>query len=135
MKPVMFIVEDDRDSIELLKEIFSEDNYSLRCFTSPLVALEALKKEGLPDLVHADLKMPQMDGINLLQEIRKMSTHLPVIMMTAHGSIETAVEALKKGASDYITKPLNFEELRLSVSNCLELHKLRRRLADINRSK
>ena len=135
MKPVLFVIEDDRDSIELLKEIFSDENYSLRCFTSPTKALGVLKSESLPDLVLLDLMMPQMDGITLLEEIRRMSASLPVIMMTAHGSIETAVEALKKGASDYITKPFSFEELRLAVRNALELTRLRRRVEAINRDR
>ena len=135
MKPLLFVIEDDRDSIELLKEIFSDENYNLRCFTSPTKALGVLKSESLPDLVLLDLMMPQMDGITLLEEIRRMSASLPVIMMTAHGSIETAVEALKKGASDYITKPFSFEELRLAVRNALELTRLRRRVEAINRDR
>jgi two-component system response regulator AtoC len=135
MVPTLFIVEDDRDSIELLQEIFSDDKYILRCFSSSFEALDVLRKEGLPDLVLVDLMMPQMDGIALLVEIRKMSSRLPVIFMTAHGSIETAVEALKKGANDYITKPLNFEELKLSVKNALELNRLRRRMETLTRDR
>ncbi|HLA38558.1 MAG TPA: sigma-54 dependent transcriptional regulator [Candidatus Glassbacteria bacterium] len=135
MKPSLFIVEDDRDSIELLREIFGEKEYILRCHTSPIDALARLTSEGLPDLVLLDLMMPQMDGITLLGHIRQLSASLPVIMMTAHGSIETAVEALKKGASDYITKPFSFEELRLAVRNALELTRLRRRIEVIDRNR
>jgi len=135
MKYTLFVIEDDRDTIELLKEIFSEDEYSLRCFTSSVKALNVLKEEGLPDLVLLDLMMPQMDGITFLEQARKMSANLPVIMITAHGSIETAVDALKKGASDYITKPFSFEELRLAVNNVLELNRLRKRVEAINRNR
>lgn len=135
MRYTLFVIEDDRDMIELLKEIFSDDEYSLRCFTSPLKALQALKEEGLPDLALLDLMMPRMDGIAFLEQVRKMSASLPVIMITAHGSIETAVEALKKGASDYITKPFSFEELRLAVTNVLELNRLRRKVEAITRDR
>ncbi|HUU29831.1 MAG TPA: sigma-54 dependent transcriptional regulator [archaeon] len=135
MSSTLFIVEDDRNCIELLKEIFSEEGYNLRCFTSSAEALASLRKEGLPDLVLTDLMMPQIDGISLLVEIRKIDSSLPVIVMTAHGSIETAVEALKKGANDYITKPLNFEELRLAVKKTLEMSQLRSRMEYLNRDK
>jgi len=133
MKALLFVVEDDLNSIDLLKEIFADQDYELRCYTSPLEALEALNREGLPDLILTDLMMPEMDGIEFLSQVRKVSSRLPVIMMTAFGSIETAVEALKKGASDYITKPFNFEELILSVSNILELSHLRRKVEDLSR--
>ena len=135
MRYTLFVIDDDRDMIELLKEIFSDDEYSLRCFTSSLKALQALKEEGLPDLVLLDLMMPRMDGIAFLEQVRKMSASLPVIMITAHGSIETAVEALKKGASEYITKPFSFEELRLAVTNVLELNRLRRKVEAITRDR
>ena len=133
MKATLFIVEDDVNTIELVKEIFADQDYDLRCFTSPLEALDALSREGLPDLILTDLMMPEMDGIELLSRVRGVSPQLPVIMMTAHGSIETAVEALKKGASDYIPKPLNFEELLLAVSKTLELTRLRRRIEGLSR--
>jgi len=135
MRYNLFVVEDDQDTIELLKEIFSEEEYCLRCFSSSVKALQVLKEEGLPDLVLLDLMMPQMDGITFLEQVRKISAKLPVIMITAHGSIETAVDALKKGASDYITKPFSFEELRLAVTNVLELNRLRRRVEAINRDR
>lgn len=135
MRYTLFVIDDDRDMIELLKEIFSDDEYSLRCFTSSLKALQTLKEEGLPDLVLLDLMMPRMDGIAFLEQVRKMSASLPVIMITAHGSIETAVEALKKGASEYITKPFSFEELRLAVTNVLELNRLRRKVEAITRDR
>jgi two-component system response regulator AtoC len=135
MRYNLFVIEDDRDTIELLKEIFSEQEYCLRCFSSSIKALQVLKEEGLPDLVLLDLMMPQMDGITFLEQVRKMSASLPVIMITAHGSIETAVDALKKGASDYITKPFSFEELRLAVTNVLELNRLRRKVEAINRDR
>jgi two-component system, NtrC family, response regulator AtoC len=135
MKPCLFIVEDDRSSIDLLREIFDPDHYALKCHTSPIKALEELKQQGMPDLLLVDLMMPEMDGITLLQEVRKLNSSIPSIVMTAHGSIETAVEALKKGASDYITKPFSFEELRLAVDNVLELTSLRRRMETLYRDR
>ncbi len=135
MKPSLFIVEDDKSSIDLLREIFDTDRYAMRFHTSPVEALEELKSQGMPDLLLIDLMMPEMDGITLLQEVRKLNSSVPAIVMTAHGSIETAVEALKKGASDYITKPFSFEELRLAVDNTLELTSLRRRMESLYRDR
>ncbi len=135
MNATLYIVEDDRDCVELLKEVFSGQDYRLRCFLSSREALETMKREGLPDLVLSDLMLPELDGISLLKEIHAMNPRLPVILMTAHGSIQTAVEALKLGASDYITKPLNFEELLLAVRNNLELGRLRTRIAGLNKDR
>lgn len=135
MNATIYIIEDDRDCIELLKEVFSDQDYRLRCFSSGRRALEAMKSEGLPDLVLTDLMMPGLDGMTLLKEVRTMNPSLPVILMTAHGSIETAVEALKLGAGDYITKPLNFDELLLTVHNSLELNRLRRRFDGLSKDR
>ncbi|MCE5271985.1 sigma-54 dependent transcriptional regulator [bacterium] len=135
MNATLYIIEDDRDCVELLKEVFSDQEYRLRCFLSSRQALETMKREGLPDLVLTDLMLPELDGISLLKEIRAMNPRLPVILMTAHASVQTAVEALKLGASDYITKPLNFEELLLTVRNSLELDRLRTRIAGLNKDR
>ena len=78
MKALLFVVEDDLNSIELLKELFSDKEYELRCYTSPIEALEALNREGLPDLILTDLMMPEMDGIEFLCKVRTVSTRLPV---------------------------------------------------------
>ena len=124
MKPTLYIVEDDASTQELLREIIGEDRYNLRFFLSPLKALDTINRDGLPEIVLTDLMMPEMDGIELLSRLKAINPLMPVVMMTAHGSIETAVEALKRGAFDYITKPLSFEELIHTLDKAFEVVKL-----------
>jgi len=81
-------------------------------------AVEILKTE-MPDTIITDLKMPKMDGLELLQKIRKSYPQIPVIMITAHGTIDTAVEAMKRGAFDYVTKPFNQEDFLSTVTRAL----------------
>ena len=132
MKPTLYIVEDDISTQELLREIIGEDRYNLRFFLSPLKALDTVNREGLPEIVLTDLMMPEMDGIELLSRLKAINPQMPVVMMTAHGSIETAVEALKRGAFDYITKPLSFEELIHTLDKAFEVVKLRLRVDGFN---
>ena len=82
-------------------------------------ALEQLDKRKI-DLVVTDLSMPGMDGLELLHAIRERDEHMPVILMTAYGSIEKAVEAMRAGAWDFVTKPFHGDELQLAVSRALE---------------
>jgi two-component system response regulator HydG len=80
--------------------------------------------EGSPDLVLMDIRMPTMDGMEALRQLRQRSPSVPVIMMTAFGSIDSAVEALKSGAEDYVTKPLDIDELMLKVTKALRIRQL-----------
>ncbi|MDK0575382.1 response regulator, partial [Clostridium perfringens] len=83
-------------------------------------ALELLG-QGFIDLVVSDLRMPGMDGLQLLQEIRRRSLEIPVILLTAHGSIDKAVDAIKAGAFDFLPKPFEKEQLRVSILNALKM--------------
>ncbi len=82
-------------------------------------ALEKITKRRF-DAVVTDLQMPEMDGLTLLAEIRAIDEQLPVVFMTAYGTVETAVEAMKKGAYDYITKPFSGDELLVSIQRAIE---------------
>ena len=92
-------------------------------------ALEQLDKRKI-DLVVTDLSMPGMDGLELLHAIRERDEHMPVILMTAYGSIEKAVEAMRAGAWDFVTKPFHGDELQLAVSRALEHGAMRKRKPD-----
>jgi len=96
--------------------------------TSAASAAEALEQLGARphDAVVTDLQMPEMDGLGLLAEIRRLDEQLPVILMTAFGSIETAVDAIRQGAWDYVTKPFNGDELLVSVDRAVEHRRLHR---------
>src|SRR5690349_8697924 len=89
------------------------------------MALEALAREPF-DLALLDLKLPDTDGLTLLKQFQSQAVDLPVVMITAHSSVDTAVEAMKLGAHDYLTKPFNLDELVLSVRRALETTALRR---------
>jgi DNA-binding NtrC family response regulator len=117
MDPLKLLVVDDEASVrELLRRGLSQmGHFFVDVASNGLEATEKIEKD-LFDLVLTDLKMPEMGGIELLKAIKETRPELTVIIMTAHGSIETAVEAMKIGADDYITKPIDFNELLIHIS-------------------
>jgi DNA-binding NtrC family response regulator len=117
MDPLKILVVDDEASVrELLRRGLSQmGHFFVDVASNGLEATEKIEKD-LFDLVLTDLKMPEMGGIELLKAIKETRPELTVIIMTAHGSIETAVEAMKMGADDYITKPIDFNELLIHIS-------------------
>ena len=117
MEPTKILVVDDEVSIrEMIKKGLSQmGEFNVETAQNGAEAIEKIEKE-IFDLVLTDLKMPEMDGLELLKNIKGTRPEVMVILMTAYGSIETAVEAMKMGANDYITKPINFEDLLLHIS-------------------
>jgi len=123
MKEKILIVEDEKDTREGLCELLEAEGYDCLGTGDGNVALGELKK-GKLNLIITDLKMPGMDGIELLHHIRRINSTLPIIIITAYPSLESTIQALKEGAYDYITKPFNIEEIRLTVKRCLERESL-----------
>lgn len=120
MRGNILIVDDKRDMLILLERIISEQtNHHVVTESNPLDALERFAKEPF-DLVITDLKMPKMDGIKLLVEIKKIDPHASVVIMTAYATIETAVEATQKGAFDYIMKPFQKERILLTIDKVMQ---------------
>jgi len=120
MRKSILIVDDEPDMLNLLKRSLEPDlNCRVDTATSSNIALELLEKNTF-DLVLADIKMPERDGLELLELIKKNSPNLTVVMMTAYGHIEMAVEAMKRGAYDFITKPFDHEALVLRIEKALE---------------
>ncbi|HSB07606.1 MAG TPA: sigma-54 dependent transcriptional regulator [Thermodesulfobacteriota bacterium] len=117
MDPLKILVVDDEAPVrELLKRGLSPlGNFSVEVASNGSEAVEKIERD-IFDLVLTDLMMPEMDGMELLKTIKGTRPEVMVIMMTAHGSIETAVEAMKIGANDYITKPIDFNELLIHIS-------------------
>ena len=112
----ILVVDDEAPVRELLRRGLSQlGNFSVDVASNGLEAIEKIEKE-IFDLVLTDLKMPEMDGLELLKVIKGTRPELIAIIMTAHGSIDTAVEAMKIGADDYITKPIDFNELLIHIS-------------------
>jgi DNA-binding NtrC family response regulator len=121
----VLVVDDEVDMLEGLKRLFSYELQEVEVLTASegRQALSLVRSDP-PDLVLLDIRMPEMDGFQLLESLRHEAPWLTVIMMTAYGSIEVAVEAMKHGAYDFITKPFNQEALLRSVQKGLERNRL-----------
>ncbi|MFB3903961.1 MAG: sigma-54-dependent transcriptional regulator [Acidobacteriota bacterium] len=116
----ILLVDDDRNFLRVLTYHVREFGFHATPVSSGKEALERLGSEKV-DLVVTDLKMPEMDGLELLGALRQSFPQLPVIVLTAHGSIDKAVEAIKLGASDFLTKPFEKEEMRQTMLNALKM--------------
>ncbi len=132
MKPVVLLV-DDEDTIRLfLEKTLREEGYEALTAATGTEALERTRGE-LPDLVLLDLKLPDMSGLDVLRQIKEEVPEVCVIMLTAFGDIETAVTAMKKGAFDFVSKPVNLEQLLLTIGKGLDSRKLTRELFELRR--
>ncbi len=105
----------------------SGEGYNISEASSGKEALDIIEG-STPSLVIMDLRMPGMDGLETLEAVKQIDRDLPVIMMTAHGNVQSAVEAMKAGATEYLTKPFDVEELKLAVSKALQVGRLTRRV-------
>ena len=123
MKPKILIIDDEPDICKALRYLLEREEYSVTCTYSGEEGIEAFRKDWF-DVVLTDLKMGRVDGMAVLEKIKEISHEMPVIIMTAFGSIESAVEAMKHGATDYIIKPFLNEEIRLTVSRIIEQKKI-----------
>ena len=123
------IVEDEEILRVSLKDDLLDAGYIVSDFENPLKALEYFKKKNC-DIVISDIRLPLMSGLDLLSKIKSINPNTFVIMMTAFGSVETAVEAMKKGAYDYITKPFDKEELLLIINRIKEVKTLQSKNLD-----
>jgi DNA-binding NtrC family response regulator len=122
--PTILIVEDEPKMLRLLELNLSEEGYSIHAAADAEIGLRTLRQEKI-DLVVTDLRLPGMDGLEFLQAVKRADARIPVIVMTAYGTVETAVEAMKAGASDYVLKPFSLEEMKLIVRKELDVHDLR----------
>lgn len=119
----ILIVDDEKNYLVVLEALLGSEGYEIVTTDSAREAVRSVRESDL-DLVITDMKMPGMSGMELLEQCKKIRPGLPVIMMTAYGTIEMAVEAMKKKAYDYITKPFNNEELKLIIKKALENYRL-----------
>jgi two-component system response regulator HydG len=123
MKPEILVVDDESSHRQMIKAVLSAEGYEIREANDGLKAISAVE-ERFYDLVLMDIRMPKMDGIEALKKIKDTSPGIPVIIMTAYATVNTAIDALKSGAYDYLTKPLDIEELKILVAKALRFHKL-----------
>src|SRR5215213_1126664 len=126
----LLIVDDKEQMRDVLQKFLAAEGYRIETAANGKEALEKISKENY-NLILTDIKMPGMDGNELLTEILKRDAEAVVILMTAFGSIEAAVSAIKRGAADYISKPFQMDEVLLRISRALKERNLERRVADL----
>src|ERR1700756_246231 len=120
----VLIVDDEPNLRKILSAQLSRDGYEVMTADDGEQGLAMLKDHHI-DLVITDLKMPKVDGMTLLRKALEDDPELPVVLITAHGTIDTAVEALKSGAFDFVTKPFDKDEVRQIVAKALKTRELR----------
>jgi two-component system response regulator HydG len=123
MKAKILVVDDEAAHRQMIEAVLGAEGYEIQQAADGQAALTAIE-ERFYDLVVMDIRMPEMGGIEALKEIKAISPAIPIIIMTAYASVGTAVEALKAGAYDYLTKPLDIEELKILVAKALRFHQL-----------
>ena len=120
----ILIAEDEEISLKHLTYSLESEGYAVTGTKNGLDALKRLEKEEF-DILITDVKMPEMDGLTLLGEVKNKYPNIQVMVITGFGSVESAVNAMKKGAIEYITKPFNLDELNLKMEKIQENKRLR----------
>lgn len=129
-KPVghLLFIDDDVDLLEVIRDYYRPRGYRVDLAESAFQPLERFREsqnsETPYDVVICDLKMPKFDGLEFIREMRNLSPTTPIILMTAHSSIELAVQAVREGAYDFVNKPLNFAQLSVAIERALSLRKI-----------
>jgi DNA-binding NtrC family response regulator len=130
--PRLLVVDDDEAGCRLVKAIFSAGGFEVHAVHDGPAALERAR-EDRPDLVILDLQLPGLDGIEVLRRLKDQRPDLPVVMLTAHAEVRTAVRATQLGAFDYLTKPVDADEIAVVVRRALEMSALRAEVETLRR--
>ena len=128
MKPKVLIIDDEEDIRSSLKMIFEYEGYECVLAANGEAGVKIAARES-PDLILLDIKMPQMDGMEVLKRLKAEGEEAPVVILSGHGTVQTAVEATKLGAFDFIEKPPERERLRLVAEHALETRRLKKKVA------
>lgn len=118
-KKKILVVDDEQDVRETLESVLAKLEYDPIVAASGNEALELMRTNKI-DIILSDLYMPEMDGIELLKRVKTENRNIVFLMITAHPTIETAVDAIKKGAYDYLTKPFHIDEVKMKLNRALE---------------
>lgn len=122
----ILIVDDDPYFLRVLSRILSNENFQVSTASGATEATRFLAEKSF-DVVICDLRLPDGDGLSVLQEARKTRNDVPVVILTAYGEVDTYLEAMNAGATEYLSKPIKSEELLGVVCNCLRGRALRRK--------
>lgn len=117
--PKILIIDDERSIRRTLKEILEFENYTVEAVEDGIAGINEAKANNY-DVIFCDIKMPQMDGIEVLTKLKNDGLETPIIMISGHGNIETAVDSIKNGAYDFIEKPLDLNRILVTIKNALE---------------
>ncbi len=118
-KPRILLVDDDTNTANGLRKILIQDGYDTLCTYTGNDALNLIESEHF-DIVITDMKLPDISGFSIIEKVKKKDVDIPVVMITAFSSLQTAIDAMKKGADDYLTKPVNIDELELILKKIWE---------------
>ena len=129
----ILIIEDDPDGLQSVKEAIEEAGWAVQTATTGEAGV-ALFKSNPFDLVLSDLALPDIDGLEVMRRILGTAPDIPFLIMTAYGSVDTSIQAMKEGAYDYITKPLDLDDLQSKVARALETRRLRRKVEQLSDS-
>lgn len=133
MAEQLLVVDDEPNMLRLLKTILMDKTgYEVTTTNNPLEVSKLLQEKPY-DLVVTDLKMPLVDGMDLIDIIQKIDPQIPIIIITAYGTMETAEEAVQKGAYDFITKPFRKETILITIKRGLEWKRMQKELATLKR--
>ncbi|MBP6260746.1 MAG: sigma-54-dependent Fis family transcriptional regulator, partial [Paludibacter sp.] len=119
----ILIIDDERSIRNTLKDILEFEKHQIVLAENGKIGLEAAQSTSF-DVIFSDIKMPEMDGIELLTALKEQEIEAPIVMISGHGNIETAVECIKKGAFDFIEKPIDLNRLLITVRNALDKNNL-----------
>jgi len=119
----IFIIDDEEPVLEMIERALEKEDHKIYSFSSPQEAIHKITKIN-PDVVITDIKMDELNGFDVLHKVKKISPEVNVILITAYASVDTAVEALRSGAFDYLIKPFKINELRLAVKRALSEKKI-----------
>ncbi|KJS02107.1 MAG: Fis family transcriptional regulator [Peptococcaceae bacterium BRH_c4a] len=123
MIPKILVIDDEEHMCWALERAMKQEGYQVLTTTRGRTGLDLIREEA-PSLIILDLKMPEMDGMEVLKKAKELNPKLPVVMLTAHGTIETAIEAMKIGATDYLAKPFDLDELKMVIRQNLVMSQL-----------
>lgn len=115
----ILVIDDEKSIRNTLKEILTYEGFEVVEAQDGMEGLKFVEKEKF-DIILSDIKMPKMDGIEVLEKLQELSPETPVVMISGHGNIDTAVEAIRKGAFDYISKPLDLNRMLVTIRNAMD---------------
>jgi len=130
MRPKILVVEDNKAELDTLTEVLASSGYDVLPVLSAEKALALSKKESF-DLMITDLVLPGINGIELMEKIKQAHPQIETILITGHATVETAIDAMKKGAYDYLVKPIKIKRLRVLIEKAFEVKQARTRVAEL----